>query len=344
VRPSEHRFTLEIRRDPLLRSEVAAVTDSLLLYSFSLGLVAAFNPCGFPLLPAYLMLSAGEAGSTPAAARIVRSLVAGLCMTVGFIVVFGGLELAVSLGLHLTEGWLPWVMIPVGAACALYGLVTLLGRGTGLRLPLPRVPKGRGTAATFTVFGIGFAVASLGCALPLFVAGVVGVFGQHGTGEGLVSGLAYAVGMGLVVTCVSLAGAGARQVRLGRIRAMEPVLSRLAGAVLVLIGVYLVIYWVNDLVSLSHTPVVVRYVERVQTDIENFLLASPRLTGLVVGVIVITALTLAALYTASAERSEPRPPAAPAAPEPPRRARAERAEPPTAASPRDPALPTTWTS
>jgi cytochrome c biogenesis protein CcdA len=273
----------------------------LLLFSFSLGLVAAFNPCGFPLLPAYLMLSAGEAGSKPVAARIGRSLTAGLGMTVGFILVFGALGLAFDLGVAVSEIWVPWVMILVGAVCAAYGIATCFGRNRGLRLPLPRVPRDRSTALTFSVFGVGFAVASLSCAQPLFVAGVAAVFGRHGTGDGLASGLAYAVGMGLVVTCVSLAGAGARQVRLSRIRSVEPFLTRLAGAVLAVAGAYLVLYWLNDLVSPLHTPAAERLVERLQVDIDAFLVASPRLTGLVVGVVVIAALTVAAIYAARAE-------------------------------------------
>jgi cytochrome c-type biogenesis protein len=279
----------------------------LLLFSFSLGLVAAFNPCGFPLVPAYLLLSAGDAGSKPVGARIGRSLIAGLAMTVGFVLVFGALGLVLDLGVDVTEGWVPWVMIPVGAACAAYGLATCVGRNRGFRLPLPKVPRDRNPAVTFTVFGVGFAVASLSCALPLFVVGVADVFGQRGTVAGLASGLAYAVGMGLVLTCVSLAGAGVRQVRLSRIRAVEPILTRLAGVVLALVGAYLVLYWVNDLVSPLHTPAPERFVERVQVGIQSFLVASPRVTGLVVGGIVIAALAVAASYTARAERRAQRP-------------------------------------
>ncbi len=36
-----------------------ATGSSLILFAFTLGLVAAVNPCGFPMLPAYLALFVG---------------------------------------------------------------------------------------------------------------------------------------------------------------------------------------------------------------------------------------------------------------------------------------------
>src|SRR5579875_2954867 len=96
----------------------ASPVAGLTLYSFSLGLVAAVNPCGFPLLPAYLTLSTVEGAPAPLAMRVLRALGSGVAVTAGFVLVFGTLGIITKAGVSLAYGWLPWVMVPVGLACA----------------------------------------------------------------------------------------------------------------------------------------------------------------------------------------------------------------------------------
>ncbi|MHB1930632.1 MAG: hypothetical protein ACYCUG_14665, partial [Acidimicrobiales bacterium] len=144
-----------------------------------------------------------------------------------------------------------------------------------------------------------YAVASLACAWPLFVVAVVGSFTTHGPSSGVVDGLAYALGKGLVVCAVSLAGVGAQQLRLRWLRRAQPVLVRVAGGVMCLVGGYLVLYWVADAVSPTSTPGPVRVVESVQTTLARWLSASPRLAGVVIGAIVLVALGAASLRLTS---------------------------------------------
>jgi cytochrome c-type biogenesis protein len=179
---------------------VVAPAAGPVLYGFSLGLVAAVNPCGFPLLPAYLMLSAGERERLPFPVRAVRALSAGAAMTAGFVIVFGVLGIAVKVGLGSAAGWVPWIMVPVGVACLAAGGAIGAGRQLRFHLPAVALPPGRGRTVTLVVFGVGYAVASLSCALPLFLVGVADSFARRGVALGLACGLAYALGMGLVTS------------------------------------------------------------------------------------------------------------------------------------------------
>ena len=58
--------------------------------SFIRGLVASINPCGFVLLPTYLMYFLGVSAADPHArkAPISRALLVGAMVSSGFIVVF----------------------------------------------------------------------------------------------------------------------------------------------------------------------------------------------------------------------------------------------------------------
>ena len=273
-----------------------AAAGGLTIYAFSIGLVAAVNPCGFPLLPAYLTVSGGGQDDESPAVRVLRALGSGAAMTAGFIVVFGLLGLGAEAGLGLAYGWVPWVMIPVGVAFAAYGVLILAGRGLYLRSPTRRLLAGRRRGVALFGFGVTYAVASLACSLPLFLTSVAGLFTTRGVRAGLADGVAYALGMGLVICTVSLAGAGAKQLRLRRLRALQPGLQRVAGALLAAVGAYLVLYWVAYVATPLSQPAPVRWVEHFQTVVQGWLSTSPRLTGIVVGALVLVALIAASVH------------------------------------------------
>ncbi|HLH47636.1 MAG TPA: cytochrome c biogenesis protein CcdA, partial [Acidimicrobiales bacterium] len=264
-------------------------------YPFTLGMMAAVNPCGFPLLPAYLTISSADAVPAPLAVRVLRALGSGLAVTVGFVLVFGSLGAVIKAGVAVAFGWLPWVMVPLGVACLAVGLITLAGRTLPLHGPSRRLLAGRRRGVALVGFGITYAIGSLACALPLFMGGVAGSFTQRGVGTGLADGLAYALGMGLVITAISLAGLGAQQLRLRQLRAAQPVLQRIAGGVLVLVGAYLVLYWVTYATSPLSDPAPVHFVEQIQSAVQGALSSSPRLVGAVIGLIVLVALGAASL-------------------------------------------------
>lgn len=248
--------------------------SSALSYAFILGLVAAVNPCGFPLLPAYLASFLVTEHPGGWAARTLRALVAGACVTTGFVATFGLAGVLVTSGMALIGDWIPWVMLGVGAALAALGLSALAGKHVRLRLPAVRFRSGSSVAA-MAGFGVAYAVASLSCTLPLFLAGIVGSFTRDGFLNGLLSFVAYAFGMGFFVIAASLIAA---QFGAESLRALRP-LTRfvpIAASVLVtVVGVYLIYYWGTDLINpLASTPVT-NAVTFVQTAVSGWLAASP---------------------------------------------------------------------
>jgi cytochrome c-type biogenesis protein len=274
---------------------VEAQHTAPLLYAFTLGLVGAVNPCGFPLLPAYLVASAAEAETLPLHRRLLRGLHSGVAVTIGALVVFAAAGAAAQAGVTVAQRWAPWVMVAVGAVCCAIGAWALAGRALPSWSVQRWVGRSRGRFTAFCSFGVVYALASLSCELPVFVAALAPLFAGGRVALGGAAGGAYGLGMGLVVCAVSLVGVGARPLRLGRVRALQPAMERIAGAVLVLVGGYLVAYWVSDLTDPLHPPSVVRWVESVQGDLSAWLAGSPRLVGLVLGAAIVAALVGAAL-------------------------------------------------
>ncbi len=215
--------------------------DLPLALALTAGTLAAFNPCGFALLPAYLtMLLADDTGAPSGA--VPRALKLSAAMTGGFVTVFGlaGLvltPLAVSVGEYL-----PWLTIVIGVALAAMGLWLLSGRELSPRTP--RLAAGRPAMSVRSLYGYGlsYAVASLSCTIGPFLAVVSAALVGGGVLGGLAVFVAYAVGMGLVVALLSLAVALARGAVVGRLRRILPYVSRIGGGLLLLAGLYVAYY------------------------------------------------------------------------------------------------------
>jgi cytochrome c-type biogenesis protein len=277
------------------RLAVVGAASGPLLYAFTLGLVASVNPCGFPLLPAYLSLFVSEE-SPRRSHRNMRGLIAGASVTAGFVVVFGLIGILVKAGVDVVLGWVPWAMIPVGIVLAAVGVATLIGHPPALLRPIRRLGRGRGVLS-MAGFGVTYAVASLTCALPLFLAAVIGSFGRLGFLDGVGAFVAYALGMGLFLMVAGLVVANSGVAALRRLGPVTRVVPRLGGAVLALVGAYLVFYWSSYLADPTATPPPIGLVEHLQTVLTGWLSGSPRVVGVVLATVVATVIVLGSLAT-----------------------------------------------
>ncbi|MFI0349238.1 cytochrome c biogenesis CcdA family protein [Actinomadura sp. 9N407] len=200
------------------------------------GLVAAFNPCGFALLPSYLaLLIAGPGG-------IWRALRLSAAMTAGFVTVFGAFGIVISIATAPIQRHLPWATIVIGIALVALGGRLLSGRELLVRVPRLRAGGPVGSFTALYGYGASYAVASLSCTVAPFLAVTGLVSGGGGVLNGLAAFVAYALGMGLVVGLLSMLVVLARESAVLRMRRVLPYVSRTSGALLVLAGIYIAYY------------------------------------------------------------------------------------------------------
>jgi cytochrome c-type biogenesis protein len=219
-----------------------------LALAFTAGALAAFNPCGFALLPGYLTMFLGERSSRGTA--VLRAVYVGALLTLGFVATFGLVGVAVlTLSLRLGT-WLSLVTVLLGVGLIAIGVLTARGREPVIRLPRARL-RVDSSPVGMASYGVVYATVSLSCTLPVFLAAVGAAFGTSsgdsgGLGPGIAALLAYSLGMGAVMTVLAagmaLLGATVPSA-LGRIR---PYLGRVSAAFLILAGAYLTWYgWVE---------------------------------------------------------------------------------------------------
>ena len=261
--------------------------------SFLRGFVAAVNPCGFVLLPTYLMFflgsdvsaAVGDLGSRRAGVR--RALVVSAALTAGFMTVF------VVVGL-VTYHFTSWIQRNAKYATIVIavGLVALgISMLRGYRLPIaaPRLDRGgrsRGVGSMF-VYGIAYAVASLGCTIGLFLPSLFSA-----RDDGLVAATAqvaaYGAGMGLLVTALTVSLAVARTGLLGVLRASMQRVEQVAAGFVIISGLYLAYYfWVVDIGGGSDP--IVEAVDRIQRSVIDALQQRWQLTAVVLGALVLAA-------------------------------------------------------
>lgn len=234
-------------------SAVWAATSDRLWLSFGAGLLAAVNPCGFVLLPTYLMYYLGLSGrpgdTSTRDGAVSRALVVSLSLSAGFMSVF----LIVGSISRLFTDWInqnaKYVSLVIGLALVALGVAMLFG----YRLPLttPKLDVG-GRAKDRTVFsmflfGVAYAVASIGCTIGPFSGVVLGTIDTSGFAAGLLAILLYGGAMSLLVTSLTVSLAVAQGGLLRVLRKGMTYVETASAVVMILSGLYLAWYWYNDI-------------------------------------------------------------------------------------------------
>ncbi len=231
--------------------DLAALTLAL-----AAGAVAAVNPCGFALLPAYVTLAvAGDDAEVSRGRAAVRALRFTVGMTVGFVVVFAAFAVLLAGVSSALQQVLPYLTVVMGVALVGVGGWLLAGRELpGLPRPGGRLGGAPGQGFGSVVgYGVTFALVSLSCTVGPFLAVVFSSLSAGGYVGVLVSFVVYAVGMGAVVGALSLSVALAQTQVVRAMRSAGRVVPRVAGGLVLVAGLYVAWYGWFELRVLAGT-------------------------------------------------------------------------------------------
>jgi len=219
--------------------------------AFAAGMVAAINPCGFALLPAYLSYflglesktgTEGVADAPRGANAVVRALTVSAALTVGFVAVFAPMGVLWSSVSSVLGQRLPWVTAALGVGLVVLGVFMVRGFQPTVNLPKLQVGSATDELWSMVLFGVSYAVASLSCTIGVFGALVTSTFERESFLAGVGAFVAYALGMGLVIAVLTVAVALAREGVVARMRRMLPYMGRISGVLVILAGAYVVYY------------------------------------------------------------------------------------------------------
>jgi cytochrome c biogenesis protein CcdA len=225
--------------------------DLMTYYLF--GVAAFFNPCGVALLPAYVShyIAKDEAPAKNVASSLWRGLEIGALVSIGFFVIFGLVGVIISLiGIATANRTIfpvsPWTALSIGIILILMGIVMLMRRTLPLAIILERMAarfQKKESASSSVIFyffyGLSYAIASCGCAMPLFASMLLFAFSESSSNGILIFG-AYAWGMTSMMLVLSLLTVTAKALLQKYLRASVPAIQVLSGLVMIGAGIYLV--------------------------------------------------------------------------------------------------------
>jgi len=214
---------------------------------FGAGVASFLAPCLVPLLPAYLGMIAGE---TTAARDPAKAVPATLVFVAGFAMVFAGLGAAAGLVGSSLSGVQHGIERVGGVVVAIMGLALLgLVRGPLARekRAVVRLPKVPGLLRPL-VLGVAFGAAWSPCVGPLLAAALTVAAHDGDAARGALLLTAYAGGIGVPFVLAAL-GLASSPGLAAWLRRVSQRIERVAGALLVIIGVLLAAGWYGHLTS-----------------------------------------------------------------------------------------------
>ncbi len=276
-------------------------------------MLAAVNPCGFVLLPAYLLYFLGLdnlggdnlsgdnlGGRASRRAPLARALGVSGAVSAGFIAVF----IVVGTISRLFTQWIElnakYAGFAIGIALVVMGIAILGGWKPSFATPSIGTGIGASKDRTFAAmfgFGVAYAVASIGCTIGFLTTAIFGSIGVHGFLSGVISIVLYGVGMALLVSTLTVTLAFAKGGLLRALRGSLRYFDRIAAGFIVATGLYLSWYWYLAISQSTGQDEILRRVGRTQTQVATFLHGQGALRLGVVFVIVVGGAAVLAVFS-----------------------------------------------
>lgn len=223
--------------------------DARFATSFTAGLLAAVNPCGFVLLPTYLLYFLGMENLRPGAEKtsVARALKVSLSVSAGFMSVFLVIGIVTKWATKWFSEKAPYVSLVIGVLLVVLGAAMLFGYQLPFTTPKLDIGKRDRSVRSMFVFGIAYAIASIGCTIGPFMGVVLGGVVTNGVVTGIAFVALYGIGMALLVSGLTVTLALANTAVLKVLRTGMQWFEYVAGVFVLLTGLYLTWYWYTDL-------------------------------------------------------------------------------------------------
>jgi len=216
---------------------------SLAALGFLAGVGGFFAPCAFALFPAYVSYYLSASGDGTSAGR---SLGLGLACAAGAVLFFALVGITITMVGGVISPYLIATKPVIAVAVVALGVVQMVDvRMPSLALRFgPVADHGMPVGVAVFLYGFGYALASTGCTLPLYVSITVLPLTSGFAGAALLTFLAFASAMAVLMLITTLLVGLAKGGLLTAFQRWTGWIKRASGAVLILAGLYLGYYYV----------------------------------------------------------------------------------------------------
>ena len=223
-------------------------------------------------------------------ASLGRALRVGIAVSSGFVLLFIVVGVITRIFSSAIQDNAKYFSFAIGLGLIAYGVAMLTGWKPSLLTPQIQISRDRSLRSMF-VFGLAYAVASIGCTIGLLTTVVLGSVGKHGFITGVISISLYGLGMALLVTSLTLTLAAAHGGLLRVLRHGLRYMDTISGVFVIITGAYLTLYWWDAITEKTSANNVVSKVDSWQSRVATFLQSqgAPRI-AVICSVIVLGAI------------------------------------------------------
>ena len=223
-------------------------------YSFIAGVLAAINPCGIVMLPAYLSLyvySNSDDNDITTSKKIRNSLNIILFVGVGFVALFSLSAIIVSLSSELIGDLIPFLSILLSMLILYFGIGELKGEqifSSKISSLSSKIGNPKNTNPIgFILFGVSYGLASVGCALPIFISVVTKSINAQSNQRIFLDFISYSLGMLSVIAILT----AATFISINSTKKLNTFFRKWSylvfGIFLTFAGIFMLSYWIYDL-------------------------------------------------------------------------------------------------
>jgi len=220
--------------------------DVDLAFPLAAGLIAAFNPCGFAMLPAYLSYFLGLESQSEADryTGILNGLKVSLALSLGFVFVFAAIGILTNTVITeaSVEKQAGYITLVIGVLLVVLGLGMIRGYHPVLNIPRLGIKATNRQLPSMFLFGVSYAFVSIGCSAPIFFVTVGGSFSRDGVLNGSAVFVSYALGMSIVITILTISLAIARSSIAEKFKNLMKYVNTISGVFLAVSGFFLAAY------------------------------------------------------------------------------------------------------
>ncbi len=220
--------------------------SSFLYFSFIAGLAAFFAPCSFAMLPGYITYyiskNSGNGQSSTLLRNILNGIIFGLIASAGFFTVFLTAGFSVIFVGQFIKSFIPWIAVITGFALIIIGISMLTGKEfTYFQAPNIHIAN-KGSKLRIYLFGIVYAIGSLGCVFPIFLSIVVQSLSYNSIISSISILFVYVLAMSMVMVTVTALAFASKYAILQKIDKYLHYVKKGTAILLIIAGAYMIYY------------------------------------------------------------------------------------------------------
>ena len=219
-------------------------------FAFVAGIAAAFNPCGFVMLPAYIGLYLNKNKNQKTSKKIINALIISLSMTLGFTILFALFAIIISIGAKtIIYSLLPWMGMSIGILLIIIGAFLLSGNSlyTNIinKLGMHKTIQNENNIKTYFMFGLSYGIVSLSCTFPIFLAVIGSTFYSSEIIDKVTQFILYSAGMGFVIIIITLSMTIFKININNKLQYLSVYINKISNWLIILAGSYIIYYWLT---------------------------------------------------------------------------------------------------